>query len=182
MSRKYKFHDKEGLYFVSFATVNWIDVFVRPVYNDLIVESLNYCQANLGMRICCWCIMPSHIHLIFSATESNPETILGRFKEHTAKQIIKTIQENVQESRKEWLLWMFKRAGQKSSNVTNYQFWQHNNKPIALWTADVIGQKADYLHNNPVEAGFVTEAWHWKYSSAVDYADGKGLVNVAYYK
>ena len=182
MSRKYKFLDKEGLYFVSFATVNWIDVFVRPVYYEIITESLIYCQKNIGLELYCWCIMPSHIHLIFSANDNNPEIVLGRFKEHTAKQLIKAISDNTQESRKEWMLWMFKRAGAKSSNNTNYQFWQHNNKPIALWTPKVIEQKADYLHNNPVEAGFVNEGWHWKYSSAVDYAGGKGLIDVAYYK
>ena len=182
MSRKYKFHNKEGLYFVSFATVNWIDVFVKPVYNELIVDSLNYCQANLGMQVCCWCIMPSHLHLIFSASEYNPEVVLGRFKEHTSKQLIRAISENVQESRREWLLWMFKRAGSKSSNNTSYQFWQHNNKPIEVWSAAVIDQKADYLHNNPVEAGFVNEPHHWKYSSAIDYAHGKGLVEIYHYK
>jgi len=84
------------------------------------------------------------------------------------------------ESRKEWMLWMFKRAGAKSSNNTNYQFWQHNNKPIALWTPKVIEQKADYIHNNPVEAGFVSEPWHWQYSSAADYSGGKGLIDIAY--
>jgi len=180
MSRKYKFINVEGLYFVSFATVNWVDVFVRPVYNEIIIESLNYCRNNLGMELYCWCIMPSHIHLIFRAKDNNPEIILGRFKEYTAKQLIKAISENIQESRKEWLLWMFERAGAKSSNVTKYQFWQHNNKPIELWSAEVIQQKADYLHDNPVTAGFVDEAHYWKYSSAVDYSEGKGLVDIEY--
>jgi REP element-mobilizing transposase RayT len=180
MSRKYKFLNKEGLYFVSFATVNWIDVFTRPVYNDIIIESLIYCKDKLGMELYCWCIMPSHIHLIYAAKGNNPEIILGRFKEYTAKQIVKSIETNIQESRKEWLLWMFKRAASKSSNVKNYQFWQHHNKPIELWSAEVIEQKADYIHNNPVEAGFVIEPWHWKYSSAVDYAEGKGLINISF--
>lgn len=180
MSRKYKFLNKEGLYFVSFATINWVDVFVRPIYNDIVVKSLKYCQTNLGMELYCWCIMPSHIHLIFRSKDNNPEMILGRFKEYTAKQLIKAISENIQESRKEWLLWMFKRAAVKSSNNSNYQFWQHHNKPIELWSAAVIEQKADYIHNNPVEAGFVEEPMHWKYSSAIDYADGKGLINIEY--
>lgn len=180
MSRKYKFLNKEGLYFVSFATVNWIDVFVRQEYNEIIVDSLNYCGNNLGMQLYCWCIMPSHIHLIYSAKENNPEIILGRFKEHTSKQLIKAISENILESRKEWLLWMFKRAGAKSSKVTNYQFWQHNNKPIELWSAEVIQQKADYLHDNPVVAGFVEQAHYWKYSSAIDYSGGKGLIDIEY--
>lgn len=180
MSRKYKFLNKEGLYFVSFATVNWIDVFVRQEYNEIIVDSLNYCRNNLGMQLYCWCIMPSHIHLIYSAKENNPEIILGRFKEHTSKQLIKAISENILESRKEWLLWMFKRAGAKNSKVTNYQFWQHNNKPIELWSAEVIQQKADYLHDNPAVAGFVEEAHYWKYSSAIDYSGGKGLIDIEY--
>lgn len=180
MSIKYKFHNKEGLYFVSFATVNWIDVFTRPVYNDIVLDSLTYCKKNLGLQLYCWCIMPSHIHLIFSTMDNNPDVLLGRLKEHTSKHIVKAIQKNIQESRKEWLLWMFKRAATKSSNVANYQFWQHNNKPIELWSASVIEQKADYIHNNPVEAGFVTEPWHWKYSSALDYCDGKGLIEIDY--
>lgn len=29
MSRKYNFHNKEGLHVISFATVYWMDVFVR---------------------------------------------------------------------------------------------------------------------------------------------------------
>lgn len=175
MSRKYKFLNKEGLYFASFATVNWIDVFVRPVYNEIVVESLIYCKKNLAMELYCWCIMPSHIHLIFRATNNNPEIILGRFKEYTSKQLIKAISDNIQESRKEW---MFKRAAAKSSNVKNYQFWQHHNKPIELWSPEVIEQKADYIHNNPVEAGFVSEPIHWQYSSAIDYSDGKGLIDI----
>jgi putative transposase len=178
MSRKYKFHNKEGLYFVSFAVVYWIDVFVRPLYNDILVESLIYCKNNLGLELYCWCIMPSHVHLIFRAKENNPDVVLGRFKEYTSKQMVKAINENLQESRKDWMLWMFKRAGSKSSNVKSCQFWQHNNKPIELWSAEVINQKADYLHNNPVAAGFVSEAWHWKYSSAIDYSGGKGLIEI----
>ncbi len=180
MSRKYKFHNKEGLYFVSFAVVNWIDVFVRSLYNDILLDSLNYCKANLGMELFCWCIMPSHVHLIFRTHGSSPEVVLGRFKEYTSKALIKTISENMQESRREWMLWMFARAGAKSSNVSRNQFWQHDNHPIELWSAEVMEQKADYLHNNPVVAGFVSEPHEWRYSSAIDYSGGKGLIEISY--
>lgn len=53
------------------------------------------------------------------------------------------------------MLWMFARAGQKSSNVKSKQFWQHNNKPIELWSPEVIEQKAEYVHTNPVIAGLL---------------------------
>jgi len=39
----------------------------------------------------------------------------------------------------------------------------------------VIDQKVDSLHNNPLEAGFVIEPEHWKYSSALNYAGSKGV-------
>ncbi|MEQ8477234.1 transposase [Fulvivirga sp.] len=180
MSRKYKFHDKEGLYFVSFAAVYWLDILVREAYFSIVVESLDYCRKNKGLEIYCWCIMPSHVHMIFRAKDGNPENVLGRFKEFTSKQLQAAIKNNNQESRKEWLLWMLKKAGEKSSNVTGSQLWQHNNKPIALWSSDVIDQKVNYIHNNPVVSGFVIEPWHWKYSSAIDYCGGKGIIEIDY--
>jgi len=178
MSRKYKFHNKEGLHFVSFATVYWVDVFVREPYIQTIIESLDYCRKNKGLEVYCWCIMPSHVHLIIRAKENNPETVLGRFKEFTSKKLQQQIADNAQESRREWMSWMFKRAGAKSSNVKHGQFWQHHNKPIEIYSQDVWAQKMNYIHFNPVIAGFVNKPEDWKYSSAGDYSGGKGLLEM----
>ncbi len=178
MSRNYKFYDKEGLYFVSFATVYWIDVFIRELYFEKMVESLAYCRREKGMEIYCWCIMPSHVHLIFRAKENNPGEVLKSLKTFTSKELQKLIEENQQESRKEWMLWLMERAGLKNSNVKKRQFWQQNNQPIELWSAEVIDQKVDYIHNNPIISGFVSEPHHWKYSSAADYSGFKGLLDI----
>jgi putative transposase len=178
MSRKYKFHNPEGLYFVSFATVFWVDVFVRRQYFDCIVENLNYCVDNKGMEIYAWCIMPSHVHLVFKSNIDKPETLIGGFKSVTSRSLIKLIEANMQESRREWLLNSFKKAGAANSNNTNYQFWQQHNQPIELWSNEVIQQKIDYTHNNPVEAGFVENDYEYLYSSARDYTGIKGLVKV----
>ena len=178
MSRKYKFHNKEGLYFVSFAVVYWIDVFTREEYFAILTDSLDYCSKNKGMEIYAWCIMPSHVHLIFRAKDNNPSALLKELKTYSSKQLQKAIAEHNQESRKEWMLWLMERAGQKNSNVKHRQFWQQHNKPIELWSAAVIDQKIDYIHNNPVEAGFVSESHHWKYSSAINYSGGKGLLEI----
>ena len=179
MSRSYKFHNPEGVYFVSFTVVEWIDVFTRNEYKDILLESLRYCQQAKGMEIYAWCIMTNHIHLIFSSTKAEkPELILGSFKQFTSKSLVKAIQENPQESRKEWLLKQFEEAGKKSSNVKQYQFWRHDNKPIELWSNKVIDEKLNYIHNNPVEEGLVFRAEQYVYSSAVDYAGEKGLLDV----
>ena len=39
MSTKYKFNDQYELYFVSFSVVNWIDLFIRNEYKDIMIES-----------------------------------------------------------------------------------------------------------------------------------------------
>ncbi|MDF0716487.1 transposase [Muricauda sp. 334s03] len=178
MSRKYKFHNPEAAYFVSFATVYWIDVFVRQEYFNVLEESINYCRLEKGMEVFAYCFMPSHVHLIFRSTVGNPSGLMRDFKGYTSRKLISTIAENPQESRKEWMLEMFQRAGEVKSNVQQYQFWQQHNKPIELWSDGVIQQKISYIHNNPVEAGFVTDPMDWKYSSVRNYQEDQTVLAI----
>ena len=160
MSRKYKFHTKERIYFISFATVFWIDVFTRLDYFEIMLGTLRYCRENKGMAIFGYCIMPSHIHLIFRSETSDPSGLIRDLKGYSSRKLLKEIEENAQESRREWLLEKFEEAGMAHSNVTQFQFWQHHNKPIEIWTAPVCRQKLDYMHNNPVLSGLVTQPEH----------------------
>ena len=177
MSRNYKFHNPDGLYFVSFAVVDWLDVFTRNVYKDILLDSLRFCQKEKGMEIVSWCIMTNHVHLVFRSTEGiKPEVLLGDFKRFTSRKVVKAIEDNPRESRKEFLLLAFKIAAEKSSNVRNYQFWRHDNKPIELWSNHVIQEKINYIHQNPVVEGLVYKAENYVYSSATDYAGEQGLL------
>jgi REP element-mobilizing transposase RayT len=122
-----------------------LDVFTRNEYEKIILDSLHYCQQNKGMEIFAWCIMTSQVHLIFrSASAEKPELLLGDFKRFTSKAIVKAIIENPKESRKDFLLEQFMKAGISSSNVNKYQFWRHDNKPIELWSNKVIDEKSIY--------------------------------------
>ncbi len=178
MSRKYKFHNPSGAYFVSFATVYWIDVFTRAYYFKILADSITYCRSEKGMELFAYCFMPSHVHFIFRSSKEQPAELLRDFKRHTSKKILEAIENNPQESRKEWLLWMFKRAGEKNATTTTYQFWQHHNKPIELWSPAVIKQKTDYIHTNPVVSGFVTNPVDWKYSSARNFTGDHTILEI----
>src|SRR5690606_21642328 len=145
-------------------------------YFSVINEPLDYCSQNKGMEISEYCIMPSHIHLIFRSAEADPSGLIRHLKGFTSRKMLKTIEENIQESRKELLLWMFEKAGKKNSNVKNQQFWQQNNKPIELWSLKVFEQKLNYIHNNPVISGFVTNPIDWKYSSARNYGNNDDTI------
>ena len=178
MSRNYKFHNPDGVYFVSFAVIEWLDVFTRNDYKNIVVDSLRYCQQEKGMEIFAWCIMTNHVHLIFrSSGKQKPELLLGDLKRFTSKAIVKAIIDNPVESRKEFLLEQFQKAGEEASNVDKYQFWRHDNKPIELWSNKVIDEKINYIHNNPVEEGFVFKPEDYLYSSAADYAGEKGILD-----
>ena len=172
MSRKYKFHNPDGVYFISFAVHGWVDVFTRSEYKNILVESLEYCQRNKGLEIFAWCIMTNHVHLIIRAGENyGLSDILRDYKKFTSKAIIKTITENIQESRKDWLLVQFK-------TTEGFRFWRADNKPIELWSNSVINQKINYIHQNPVEEGLVFKAEDYVYSSAVDYAGERGMLDI----
>ncbi|GGK78434.1 transposase [Rufibacter glacialis] len=179
MSRHYRIHDQEKRYFLSFSPLNWLDVFIRPEYKDIVVDSFQYCIRHKGLEVYAWCIMSSHVHAIVGTKGENAlEGILRDLKKYTAKTILQAIAENPQESRKAWMLWMFERAGRSNPNNQHFQFWQQHNHPIALNTNFLLEQKLRYIHQNPVEAGIVREPQEYLYSSAIDYAGGKGLVEV----
>ncbi len=180
MSRNYKIQNQKAIYFVTCTVVNWIDVFTRIEYKNIIVDSLNYCIKNKGLNIFAWVLMTNHIHLLVS-TETGPlENVLRDFKKYTAKSLLKEIEDNPQESRKNWLLWMFHRAGIRHSAKQTYQLWQPHNHPLEV---SPKGEKMysfiRYIHYNPVKAGFVEKEEEYWYSSARDFAGEKGLVHMA---
>lgn len=163
MSRNYKFHNPEGLYFVSFAVVHWIDVFTRSLYSDIFLETMKFYQKD-RLDLYAYCVMSNHVHLIFADRGKRPELLLGNIKRYSSRKIREEIEQNAQESRKDWMLWIFKRAGERTSNIATrdidsrgsnsdrYMFWQHHNQPIELWSKEVIEQKLNYIHQNPVKA------------------------------
>lgn len=120
-----------------------------------------------------WCIMSNHVHVIISAKNNVTSVILRDFKKFTSKQIIKAISDNQQESRREWVLTIFQKAGAANSRNTAYQFWRQENHPIELFSETFTKQKLNYIHKNPAEAGIVEKAETYLLSSAKDYFYGK---------
>ena len=96
MSRKYKFRDQSAVYFVSFATVYWIDIFSRLIYRDILVDAINYCIHNKGLIVYAWCIMTSHVHMIIGTEEEKLQDIMRDLKGFSARKILKAIEENQQ--------------------------------------------------------------------------------------
>lgn len=169
MPETYKTEEGER-YFITFSVVNWIDVFIRREYQDILVDNITHCQGRLGLELYTYCIMPSHVHMIASRTEGRLGDLLRSFKSHTSKKLKQAIQDHPNESRKHWIIGQLEWFGEHSKREQVYQFWQHGYHPFALYSNKLIKQKEDYIHNNPVKAGFVTEPEHWRLSSASPYS------------
>jgi putative transposase len=180
MGLKYRIEDQKELYFVTFTAINWIDVFIRDVYREIFISSVKYCQQEKGLQVGAWVIMTSHVHMIIGTNGDNKlQDIIRDLKSYTSRHIRLAIEQSNDESRKEWMMWLFKQAGYANTNNNDFQFWIQDNHPIQLSSGLMLTQRLDYIHNNPVEAGFVCEPQHYKYSSAHDYCGGtQGLIDL----
>ncbi|MCB0535504.1 MAG: transposase, partial [Saprospiraceae bacterium] len=164
MSR-YKILDQHGLNYLTITVVDWVDVFIRKRYKDILLESLRYCQKEKGLIVYAYVLMSSHIHLITEAKGDIPlSDILRDFKKFTAKTILHEIEHGGSESRKEWMLHRFAYRGRQAPGSRQYQFWQTDNHPVLLYTLPVIAQKIDYIHKNPLQEGWVELPEQYLYS------------------
>ncbi len=154
------------LYFVTLTVVDWIDLFTRSIYFDFIIDNLDFCQRKKHLEVYEYVIMTNHIHMICMGRDVSLSDILRDFKTFTSKGLLKLVKENNEESRRKWMLSSFQRHGTRNPMNRYYQFWQNMNSPTLLYDNNIIEQKAEYIHQNPVKAGFVAEPYDWLYSSA----------------
>ena len=103
--------------------------------------------------------------------------ILRDFKKFTSKEIVRLIK-GEPESRREWLLDKFEYAGRYNPKIENYKFWLDGSHPVVLYTPKFTQQKIDYIHNNPVKERIVAEPQEYLFSSARNYAEMDGLLDV----
>ncbi|MBC8052243.1 MAG: transposase [Sphingobacteriaceae bacterium] len=170
------------IYFLTLTVVDWVDIFTRPVYKRIIIESIKYCQDVKGLEVYVWCLMSNHIHLIAGVKEDskcNLSDVLRDFKKFTNKRIIAEI-ESCTESRRKWMLNQFEFAGRYNPKIKDFKFWQDGNEAKEIISPEFLHQKMDYIHMNPVIAEIVSEPHHYLHSSAIDYSGGKGLIDVVF--
>ncbi len=166
------------VYYLTLTVVEWVDIFSRPVYKHIIVDSLNYCIANKGLKVYCWCLLSNHLHMIAAASDEDTlSDILRDFKKFTNKAIINAVKE-VPESRRDWLLNLFWFAGKNEKKIKYYKVWQDGNGAKEIHTTAFPDEKMNYIHNNPVRLELVANPEEYFYSSARDYSGEKGLVNI----
>lgn len=173
----FKIRDQYATHFLTFTTMGWIDIFSRQSFRDLVIESFTFCQLNKGLRIGAYVIMTNHIHVIWTSSKENLSDVVRDFKTYTSKAITKAI-EVEPESRRDWLLYMFSFYAKRTNANEFFKVWTGNNHPEAIYSKDFMMSKLNYIHQNPVRAGIVLNAEDYIYSSASNYTNGNGLIEI----
>ena len=175
MKEGYIIRDQSKAHFITATVVDWIDVFTRKRYCDIVLDCFQFCIKNKGMILYGYVIISNHIHMIIQSEKGKLSDLVRDFKKFTATAVLKSIQ-NESESRREWMLERFALAKQKHNRNKNYQFWQYGNHAEEVYSHKFMWSKLDYIHYNPVRSGIVDKPQEYRYSSAKEYFD-EGVEN-----
>ena len=111
------------LYFVTSTVVDWVDIFTRPKYKHIVVDSLVYCQQHKGLDIYAWVLMTNHIHMIAGTRDGVLlSDILRDFKKFTNRRILSELENDQQESRRDWMLDRFQFAAANDRKIEKFHF------------------------------------------------------------
>ena len=165
MSTGYQITDQSAIYFVTHTIVDWVDVFTRQAYRDVVIDSLKYCCEHKGLKIYAYVIMSNHVHLIIQSDTCQLSDTIRDYKRYTSRNIIEAIKTQP-ESRRDWMLHRFKWHGDQNIRNSENQFWIQDNRPEIIYSHNFFMQKLNYIHENPVRACIVDKAEEYLYSSA----------------
>ncbi|OED43613.1 transposase [Endozoicomonas sp. (ex Bugula neritina AB1)] len=168
---RYKFSHASQPHFLTITVLHWIPIFTRPQTVSIVIDSLNYLSQE-GMKIYAYVILENHLHLL--AQSPLLEKDIARFKAHTAKHLIAYLKAKNANRILDQLAF-YKKAHKTDRPL---QFWQEGSHPELIQNHSMMLQKVDYIHQNPVKRGYVDKPEHWRYSSARNYLDQEGLLEV----
>ncbi|MDO9576956.1 MAG: hypothetical protein Q7J16_03645 [Candidatus Cloacimonadales bacterium] len=158
MRSTYRITDPDGWYFVSSTIVEWIPIFTHEKYFKIITDSMNFCKKEKKLSIFYYVIMDNHFHMILKHPELSD--VMRSLKGFTADKIL----EELERDNKKWILDLLHYYRKNKS--THYQVWQEGFHPQLMNSNEMLAQKVEYLHFNPVKRGFVNNPEDWRYSSA----------------
>jgi len=154
--------NENDTHFLTITTIEWIDIFTKLEYFEVIIDSLKYCQNNKGLLIFEYVIMTNHIHLMCRAKEEfKLSQIISDFKKHTTRELLKLLKKD----NRRYIISLLENSYRKKDDYEN-QIWQRENYPEIMTTEVFYNQKMNYIHNNPIKKGFIGKAEDWMYSSA----------------
>jgi len=169
---RYIIHEIDHPHFVTCTVLHWIPIFTRPESVQILLDSLKHLQENDDLKVHAYVILENHLHIVVQSGDL-PQS-LRKFKSYTAKKLIELLQRNNVTTILDQLAF-YKKAHKKTAE---FQVWQEGYQPKLIQSEQMMRERIEYIHNNPIKRGYVDEAKHWRYSSARDYEGEAGLLPV----
>ena len=169
---RYKIYEPSAIHFLTSTIINWIPVFTRQETTQIIFDSFSYLEKECNVKLYGYVILENHLHWIAQANNLPKE--IHRFKSYTAKMLIRYFEQHKIEK----ILKQFAFCKKNYKTDRTYQVWEEGSHPQLIQNEEMLRQKLDYIHYNPVKRGYVDEPTDWRYSSARNYAGKVGLIEV----
>jgi REP element-mobilizing transposase RayT len=161
------FHGYFELYFTTATIKDWKWLLKPDKYKEIITDSFAYLVADQSVLIYAFVIMPNHLHIIW---QMQGDKQLSSEQQRLLKFVSQQIKFDLI-AHHPLVLETFK------TNIADrqYHFWKEKPLSIALFTDNVVKQKMDYLHNNPVQENWnlAKQAADYRFSSYRYYEMGE---------
>ena len=166
MRSRYRINAPDAAHFITSTIVQWLPAFTTSACCDILVRSLLYSCQHKSLKIYGWVIMDNHFHAILAGPDL--ARTIADMKKFTAREVLAQLEVE----RRDWLLnqLQYYRAAHKQAST--HQVWQEGVHPQAIVSDEMMRQKLEYLHNNPVKRALVASPEHWRYSSAHEWLAG----------
>ena len=169
---RYKVYEPSHPHFITCTVLHWIPLFTRPESVNILFESFRYLQQHDNFKLFAYVILENHLHLVASSNDISQS--IKKFKSYTAKSLLELLHVSKAKTILDQLAF-YKKA---HKTETSYQIWQEGSAFKLIQSEAMMIERINYIHNNPLKRGYVDEASHWCYSSARNYEDKEGLIDV----
>ena len=160
-------------YFITSTTVNWIPIFANEKYYDILINAIKFYQSKKNLEVIAYAFLPDHFHMIVKSKELIK--IIQLIKMFSAKEIVKQLKADNNSQ----ILTQLKLNKKEYKNNSDYQVWQEGFMPKEIMNDEMLNQKIEYIHYNPIKKGLVNDPSDWKYSSACIYEkEEEGIIKL----
>ena len=157
--------DTPALYLTSVAK-DRLPVFQTDTIKLIACAALDEARASGGFSVYAYVIMPDHLHAITS-TNLKPSKILQYINGIISRRVIDHLKERDHNAS------LRKLRRESGTRGHKYSLWEHHSNALAIFSEDMLMQKVNYIHENPVRAELVDRAEDYRWSSAACHSLGR---------
>jgi REP element-mobilizing transposase RayT len=162
------------------ATINgWQPLFNHQIPRNILFEDLAFYRRKYDGKIHAYVVMPEHYHIALSLDEPSVlHSWLRDIHSHSSNEISKWLRDK--ETLKDYAMGtMLSHFMQKAEAKSKLTIWKEQARAEGILSAEVLRQKIDYIHANPVRRGLVVNPGDWPWSSwKAFYHDEQGVLAV----